>query len=125
MAEIKIAFVDGADNSKESTVTYPDAMVGDIPAAFAATYGWPAQVPNPAFNNEELPDPVTNPNMIDNPLTVEEFVVEKMVAYVMAITKDFQGKKSEQAAKTAFDDGFAAVEAAVSIATIDIVPPVV
>jgi hypothetical protein len=120
MAQIKIAFVDQDLNSKESTVVYPDAMVGDIPEAFAASYGWPAEVNNPDFDSSLDIDAVTNPMMITNPKTVEEFVVEKMVGFVMGVTKDFQSKKAEQAAKTAFDNGFAAVESVINISTVDV-----
>lgn len=121
MASITITFTDEFDVEKTSVITYPDEMVGDIPAAFAATYGWPANVPNPDFDDTQPIDPMTNPHQIANPQAKEDFVVVKMVDYVMHITADFQKKQALRAAEEAIEAAAEAKKAGISI---DIQPTV-
>jgi|TARA_R110002020_G_scaffold68280_3_gene178907 hypothetical protein len=72
-----------------STIEYPDSMVGDGPDAFAQQYGWEDTI----LDDDE--------NEIPNPLSIEEFAIQKVVDYVTDIMKSAEIDNAKREAATA------------------------
>jgi len=55
-------------------IEIPDDKVADVMTAMGEQYGYEAQLPNPEYNYSLPEDPATNPQTINNPETLYQFV---------------------------------------------------
>lgn len=78
------------------TVSFPDAMSGDAPAAFAAQYGYEATI----LDDDE--------NEIPNPLNEVEFTIHQILDYIKDIIRAAGVKQAKDiavdAARLAIED---------------------
>ena len=63
---------------RTSTVEYPDSMVGSATSAFAQEYGWSDTI----LDEDE--------NEVDNPVSIEDFVLQKVVDFVTGVIQSAQ-----------------------------------
>lgn len=82
-------------------IPMPDDCKEDLLNAFAETYGWAAQIP----------DPATPGKMMDNPVTQEQFLEDRVSNYLVEVTK---AHLVRTAAATAIQTAQAATDARVN-----------
>ena len=89
-------------------IAYKDAAAKQkVLDAFATAYGYPATVPNPAFDSSKPVDAQTNPQTIPNPQTKQAFFNRQLTAYIRDIVRS---EAIKTAAKTASDTASTAVD---------------
>lgn len=94
-------------------VEIPDDKVAEVLNAIGSQYRYEAKVSNPNFNTELEEDPVTNPQMIDNPENLSQFVNRKTREWLIENVRAYNVKVAAAAAK----------QAAMNASNIDITDP--
>lgn len=64
---------------------------------FAIRFGYPLQVPNPDYDDQEPEDPILNPQTIDNPETLPAFAKRMIIHMIKSEANTGHNQASQEA----------------------------